>query len=371
MSTTIQIPVPPITIPDDPSPLTPPPVTVTVPDGGPIDQGYRSAGWSPTPAPLPANPHAFHPGMYEGWQQVGVVSADLAADGTAGMAMDFFDGSSWASIIAGPAGFAAKWAPFKGTMVWGVPMVPGSVTDTAGVKHPIPANSDPTVAYGSTWMLTQGAAGAFDAFWHSVFKAFKATGRPETDILRMGWEFNGGWFPWAAHGAPAAFVAYWRRIVAIARAEGVLNPFGWNPTRGDLGVGDLMAYYPGDDVVDVVGLDIYDVEWANYPGAGGELAHITTQTYGLNWLAALAKSKNKQIALFETGLGWGASTPNSGPATANGPTCGGDNPALATGIGTWCETNQADFMWWDYGSSAIEAGANPQTKAALAPFGIA
>ena len=31
--------------------------------------------------------------------------------------------------------------------------------------------------------------------------------------IRLGWEFNGNWFAWAASNDPAAFITYWQRIV--------------------------------------------------------------------------------------------------------------------------------------------------------------
>ena len=45
-------------------------------------------------------------------------------------------------------------------------------------------------------------------------------GRPAraAPIIRPGWEFNGGWFPWAANGQAAAFIGYWQQIVNTMRS---------------------------------------------------------------------------------------------------------------------------------------------------------
>ena len=72
-----------------------------------------------------------------------------------------------------------------------------------------------------------------------------------SSIIRPGWEFNGGWFPWAANGQAAAFVAYWQQIVTTMRSVPGQNfTFEWNPTAGDQGVGNLANYYPGNAYVD-------------------------------------------------------------------------------------------------------------------------
>ena len=96
-----------------------------------------------------------------------------------------------------------------------------------------------------------------------------------SSIVRLGWEFNGIWFPWGAAGHAGQFVAYWRQIVTTMRAvPGLDFTFEWNPSRGDLGAGNLAAFYPGNKYVDYVGLDVFDVEWQSYPGAKAEFAHI-------------------------------------------------------------------------------------------------
>ena len=77
--------------------------------------------------------------------------------------------------------------------------------------------------------------------------------------------------------------------------------FEWNPTRGDLSVGNLADYYPGNSYVDYVGLDVYDVEWATYPGMPTEFSDMETQTYGLNWLASFAGAERQADGLPRVG----------------------------------------------------------------------
>lgn len=80
--------------------------------------------------------------------------------------------------------------------------------------------------------------------------------------MRPGWEFNGGWYAWAAKGNAKEFAEYWRQIVttmrAVPGAKGLT--FCWNPTLGDQ---DFPAdeAWPGDKYVDYVGVDVYDECW--------------------------------------------------------------------------------------------------------------
>ena len=113
-------------------------------------------------------------------------------------------------------------------------------------------------------------------------------------LIRLGWEFNGGWFPWAANGQQSNFIAYWKNIVTSMRSSRAhSSASNGTPQHGDLGVGDLATYHPGDAYVDVVGLDMYDTEWANYPGAASEWQQLLNQSFGLNWLSSFASTHGK------------------------------------------------------------------------------
>ena len=51
MTTSVPVPVPPAPYAGT---VNPPPVAVTVPDGGPFDAAYKAAGWTPPTPPPPA-----------------------------------------------------------------------------------------------------------------------------------------------------------------------------------------------------------------------------------------------------------------------------------------------------------------------------
>ena len=209
-------------------------------------------------------------------------------------AMDFLDGTSWSTITQSGWPYSA-W-PGKGySMIWGVDMLPNTYSP----------NSNASASGGSCYGLTQEAAGDFNSDFVTVAKNMVAAGFGSS-VIRLGWEFNGGWFPWAAGGCASAFVGAFQQVVTSMRSvAGQSFTFEWNPTRGDLSVGNLATFYPGDAYVDYVGLDVYDVEWASYPGMPSEFSNMETQTYGLNWLAGFASQHNKAMVFPEWGLGWG------------------------------------------------------------------
>ena len=160
--------------------------------------------------------------------------------------------------------------------------------------------------------------------------------------------------------------AYWQQIVDTMRGvPGAAFRFEWNPTRG--GYVDLASYYPGDAYVDIVGMDVYDTEWATYPGAAAEFAAMETQPYGLDWLATFSAQHDKPMAFPEWGLGWGPSAPGSGPITAsNSEVSGGDDPVFVNDMAAWISShNVIEATFWDYGTSLVGGGQNPQTLGAL------
>jgi hypothetical protein len=308
--------------------------------------------------PSPAAATSTNPvlGVYGGAAYPRSVRTFTATIGTQPpFAMDFLNGSTWRTITQ-------QWpySYWKGkgyTMVWGVNMLPDTYTP----------NTDPSQAGGSCYGLTQGATGTFDHYFTTVATNIVKAGFP-TSVIRFGWEFNGNWFPWAAQGCASAFVRYWDDIVTTMRAvPGANFTFEWNPTRGDLGVGNLAKYYPGNNYVDEVGLDVYDLEQDRYPGAKAEFQHMRTQTYGLNWLTQFAAAHHKDPVLPEWGLGWGTCSTSGQPITSLGnQVCGGDDGPWITLMARWMTAHDvSEATYWDYSTSAVRKGYNPLTAKAL------
>ncbi|GAA2029666.1 glycosyl hydrolase [Pseudokineococcus marinus] len=89
--------------------------------------------------------------------------------------------------------------------------------------------------------------------------------RPEPTLLRFAHEMNGSWnsYSSASPGGPTAaeFRAAWRVLAGRLRALGGDVPLVWCPDGGDCPPrpgNRLEDYWPGADVVDVLGVDAYD-----------------------------------------------------------------------------------------------------------------
>jgi hypothetical protein len=219
----------------------------------------------------------------------------------AAYALDFLPVTDGWRAIADPGWAASKWQGRDYRMVYSVPLVPRD---------------------GST--LAAGAAGAYDARFASMARTLVAHGQGDA-ILRLGWEFNGDWFPWAASRDPAAFVNAWRHAVrAIRRVPGAAFSIDWAPTLGRAAIAPDRAY-PGDAYVDVIGQDVYDQGWApGWEDPAARWREIVEQPYGLAWHAAFAAAHGKPASFPEWGL----------IARADGHG-GGDDPAFVRHMHDW------------------------------------
>ncbi len=204
---------------------------------------------------------------------VGLKALSTAVGHPMAYASDSFDRRSWSEIDDD------RWAidRWKGSgyhMIWAVQMLPA----TPGVS------------------LATGATGAYDGYFRTLARNLVASGMGDS-VLRLGWEFNQSKFPWYAAGQAASFVAYWRQIVTTMRSvPGAHFTYVWNPSRGDNGpkdraMGNLADYYPGDQYVDVIGMDVYDTSWDSYPGAAREFRTMLTQRWGLDWIAEICRRR--------------------------------------------------------------------------------
>jgi hypothetical protein len=82
-----------------------------------------------------------------------------------------------------------------------------------------------------------------------------------TIYLRLAHEANGTWYPWSASQGtpPAAYVQAWRRIHRIFAEKRATNvKWVWAPNVSFPGSTSIVDTYPGDEYVDVVGVDGYN-----------------------------------------------------------------------------------------------------------------
>ncbi|WP_373872458.1 glycoside hydrolase family 26 protein [Planobispora siamensis] len=144
-------------------------------------------------------------------------------------------------------------------------------------------------------LLNAGAMGAFDHGFRRLASRLVAGGAADT-IIVLGWEMNGTTYSSRCAPDPEAWKGYWRRIVTAMRSvEGQRLRFDFAPSRGRDAI-PWTECYPGDDVVDIIGMDTYD-----QPG-GETFADYVRQPYGMAFHAEFARARGKPISFPEWGL---------------------------------------------------------------------
>ncbi|GAB2983233.1 glycosyl hydrolase [Saccharothrix stipae] len=133
-----------------------------------------------------------------------------------------------------------------------------------------------------------------------------ADGNPIPMIYRPFHENSGSWFWWgAAHASPAKYIELFRYTVEYLRDVKDVHNFlyAYSPGGGYGGVDDVyMRTYPGDNYIDVFGIDSYDGSNASQQWLNGVVAD-------LGMIARIAQEKGKVSAFTEYGIS-GALKPN-------------------------------------------------------------
>lgn len=127
--------------------------------------------------------------------------------------------------------------------------------------------------YENTVLLTDVAEGRYQEHVDEVLTGIAAYQLPV--VCRWGWEMNGDWSEysaaydgeWKGCNDPSEYVAAWRYVVGRARSLGVQN-LRWLfcPNGNDVGDYPMEEYWPGADVVDLIGADAYNgfAEWTSF-----------------------------------------------------------------------------------------------------------
>lgn len=154
-----------------------------------------------------------------------------------------------------------------------------------------------------------------DKYVEAAQKLLNASDAEGTEpiYIRTGWEFN---FEWArvqatAGGQEADYVGAYQQFVESFRSVSDRFLFEWTPNIGTDGSTDIEAAYPGDEYVDIIGMDFYwdsQGKWSiKDPVEAWD--YMLNQPYGLNWLSDFAEQQGKPIAISE----WGLNSDNAAP----------------------------------------------------------
>ena len=182
--------------------------------------------------------------------------------------------------------------------------------------------------------------------------------------LRLGWEFDGSWMPWAATtpSAEANFAPYFQQIVTAMRSvPGENFRFVWNPDAGAFTQSgySVAAAYPGNAYVDVIGLDAYDQTWASPQTPTN--AWTSTALPTLTAAQQFASSHGKPLAFTE----WGVAIRSDGHGL-------GDDPYFIDQMVSWMDNPANDVTYETYFddnsggvNSLLTGGSFPRSLAAF------
>ncbi len=148
--------------------------------------------------------------------------------------------------------------------------------------------------------LERIARGDFDDYARAWAQRLAAYGGPV--ILRFAHEMNHHAYPWgtAEGNRPGTYITAWRHLRAVFARAGATNVrWDWSPTASNLD----WRYYPGDDVVDIIGLTGFnggsDLNWGGWRSPGQMFDRALSQ------IARRVPSKPVEISEV-------SSTPNGG-----------------------------------------------------------
>jgi hypothetical protein len=141
-------------------------------------------------------------------------------------------------------------------------------------------------------------------------------------IIRLGWEMNLSTMPWFAKDQEADYIRAFRRVVGIFRQHSADFSYDWCPGWGAQDSAADLAY-PGDDVVNTIGLDVYDFKHEGSVEERWDLFYVKAP-FGLEWHRDFAVRHGKRMSYPEWGVG------NAG-----------DNPFFVQQMHDWFVKNEA------------------------------
>ncbi|MER7751874.1 glycosyl hydrolase [Kitasatospora sp. NPDC097643] len=296
--------------------------TASVPAGTPLSQTERHSlssdafeprGAAPRPAvqrPRHEPPFGAFVGSWDNYIPQIARYAQWLNDANLQVGHTYLAGNGWADVEGEPVvlGMWSQWrlADPSRMLILGVPML---VPNEANVP-------DGEVAK----LLAQGARGDFDRHFLRLARRLVALGGADT-VLTLGWEMNGVTYTHRCKPDPTAWKAYWRRIVGVMRSvPGQRFRFDFTPNRG-LDAIPWTRCYPGDDVVDIIGMDSYDQP------AGGTFDDYVREPYGLQDQVEFAARRGKPVSYPEWGL-----------------FRNGDNPEFVQRMVEWTRTHDTAYQ---------------------------
>ncbi|MFO1243267.1 MAG: glycosyl hydrolase [Rickettsiales bacterium] len=216
-----------------------------------------------------------------------------------------------------------------------------------------PVMTVPLVTKADAGKFSMVATGGIDAQHTAIAKKIASVTQGRPIYLRLGHEADEG-YPWSYTGNdgaedpadPATYRAAWGRIATIYHNNVPGAIMVWNVLKNTRL--RPVDYYPGDGVVDVLSIDIYDNGSGGYcdspTGAAwtkmcyGAFNAAAGTSKGANGWLQFAKSHGKKVAFDE----WGAT--NDDLAAGNGA----NNSWFVTGMFNFFAANYQDIEYESY-----------------------
>jgi hypothetical protein len=204
---------------------------------------------------------------------------------------------TWADIVSLKGGFSAV-NHLSGRISMGLAPLP---------------SSESVLKYPGNWQ--RAAKGDFDSYY-SLFSSRLAASGCKNVIVRIGWESNHT-RPWFCGVDPDGFKRAFARIAKILREQNPTVSIEWSNIKKGAQRGSILDSYPGDEAVDIIGVDYYD----NWPALNTEAIWSSQYNatyyggpYGIGAWLAFAKSRGKRFSCSEWGISVGTS-----PGTQDNP----------------------------------------------------
>lgn len=246
------------------------------------------AGRPADPGSAPERPYRVPLGAFLGADRVGVDAVGAFAswlDRDVLVGRTYLPGRSW-DDLEGPDWALDPWSAWRAARS----------KRMLAVNVPMVAPNEPPVSDdAAAGLLRQGADGSYDGHFRTLAERLVQR-RAGDAVIVLGWEMNGTTYSGRCAPDPRAWREYWRRIVAVMRSvPGQRFRFDFAPTRGAQAI-PWPQCYPGDDVVDIVGMDNYDQR------PGRTFDEFIAQPYGLQAQADFAAAHGKPLSYPEWGL---------------------------------------------------------------------
>jgi len=176
----------------------------------------------------------------------------------------------------------------------------GIITISWHLNNPVTDGSSWDKTSATKHVLKEGDLYEKYELWISkvatFIKSLEYNGEMIPIVFRPYHEMNGSWFWWGGENTTTQdYILLWQEMVHLLRDKHNLHNLLYAFSPNKFNEGDkYLDFYPGDDYVDILGMDIYDFNNSE--------EYITSVKESLKIVKEIATQKEKLFAFTETGL---------------------------------------------------------------------